>query len=158
MMPRTQRIAARCIVWRTICPRVAPRASLLSIANTADTPIAKTKVGKTRSVAVRPFQAACFMKPHDPPPPLLLTMIMKAIVIPRATSRLRSLGASPGRGAVLADGVCVTAALAAYGMADWRHSPSRCPSQAAARTALTARSHAAIWFQLAKFWLTTINA
>jgi hypothetical protein len=45
-------------------------------------------------------------------------MIMKAIVIPRATSRLRSLGASPGRGAVLADGVCVTAAFAAYGMAD----------------------------------------
>jgi hypothetical protein len=45
-------------------------------------------------------------------------MIMKAIVIPRATSRLRSLGASPGSGAVVEDGVCVTAALAAYGMAD----------------------------------------
>src|SRR5215467_3730175 len=39
------------------------------------------------------------MKPHEPRPPLLLTMIMKAIVIPRATSRLSSLRA----------GVCVTA-------------------------------------------------
>jgi hypothetical protein len=61
------------------------------------------------------------MKPHEPPPPLLLTMIMKAIVIPRATSRPRSLGASPGGGAVLADSVCVTAALAAYATADWWH-------------------------------------
>jgi hypothetical protein len=95
-----------------------------SIANTAEMPITKTNVGKTRSVAVRPFHSAWFMKPHDPSPPLLLTMIMKAIVIPRATSSDRSLGASPGRGAVLADAVCVTAALAAYGMADRRHTPN----------------------------------
>jgi hypothetical protein len=52
-------------------------------------------------------------------------MIMKAIVIPRTTSRQRSLGADPGKEAGLADGACVTAALAAYGMADWRHSPNR---------------------------------
>jgi hypothetical protein len=46
-------------------------------------------------------------------------MIMKAIVIPRATSRLRSLAAIPGRGAMLAETVwVVTARLAAYGMAD----------------------------------------
>jgi hypothetical protein len=59
-------------------------------------PITKTKVGKTRSVAVRPFHSAWFMKPHEPSPKLLLTMIMNAIVIPRATSRLRSLEPSPG--------------------------------------------------------------
>jgi hypothetical protein len=59
------------------------------------------------------------MKPHDPGPPLLLTMIMKAIVIPRATSRLRSLAVIPDRGAMLAETVwVVTATLAAYGMAD----------------------------------------
>ena len=96
MMPSTQRIAARCTVCRTSCARVAPRASRLSIANTTDTPITKTKVGNTRSVAVRPFQAAWFMKPHEPLPPLLLTMIMKAIVIPRATSRDSSLEAGSG--------------------------------------------------------------
>jgi hypothetical protein len=50
-------------------------------------------------------------------------MIMKAIVIPRATSRLRSLVASPGLGAVLAD-VCVTVGLAAYGTT----SPPACKS------------------------------
>lgn len=45
-----------------------------------------TKVGKTRSVAVRPFHTACFMNAQAPSPPLLLTMIMKAIVIPRTMS------------------------------------------------------------------------
>jgi hypothetical protein len=40
-------------------------------------------------------------------------MIMKAIVIPRATSRQRSLGAGLGGGAVLAESVCVTAAVVA---------------------------------------------
>ena len=68
---------------------------------------------KARSVAVRPFHSAWFMKRHDPPPPLLLTMIMNAIVIPRTTSRLRSLVAPPGREAVLADSGWVTAAFAA---------------------------------------------
>jgi hypothetical protein len=46
------------------------------------------------------------MKLHAPPPPLLLTMIMKAIVIPRATSSDRSRGADPGKRAVVADSVC----------------------------------------------------
>ena len=62
-----------------------------SIANTTETPITNTKVGNTRSVAVRPFHSAWFMKPHEPRPPLLLTMIMNAIVIPRATSSDSSL-------------------------------------------------------------------
>jgi hypothetical protein len=61
------------------------------------------------------------MKPHDPSPPLLLTMIMKAIVIPRVTSRETSLEARVDGGAVLASNGCVTAALAAYGTADRRH-------------------------------------
>src|SRR6476619_8603410 len=72
------------------------------MANTTDMPITKTKVGNTRAVAVRPFQAAWFMKCHAPRPPLLLTMIMNAIVIPRATSRERSLRAgSPRRGGLV---------------------------------------------------------
>ena len=67
------------------------------------------------------------MKPHEPLPPLLLTMIMKAIVIPRATSRLRSLEASPGRGAVLADGVCVTVGARRIRYGGLAPFASRCP-------------------------------
>jgi hypothetical protein len=37
------------------------------------------------------------MKRHEPHPPLLLTMIMNAIVIPRTTSRDSSLGEGSGR-------------------------------------------------------------
>src|SRR3954452_24809312 len=92
-MPSRHRMTARCTVWRTSWLRVAPRASLDSIAYTTDTPITNTKVGNTRSVAVRPFHAAWFMKCHEPRPPLLFTMIMNAMVIPRATSRDSSLGA-----------------------------------------------------------------
>ena len=63
-----------------------PLVLLYGAANTTEAPIRNTKVGNTRSVAVSPFQWACVMKPHAPAPPLLLTMIMNAIVIPRATS------------------------------------------------------------------------
>ena len=90
-------MTARCTAWRASCRRVAPRASLDSMANTTDMPITNTKVGNTRSVGVRPFQAACFIKSHEPLPPLLLTMIMNAIVIPRTTSRDSSLGAGSRR-------------------------------------------------------------
>ncbi len=65
---------------------MAPRASRASKANAIEAPTTKTKVGNTRSVGVRPFHAAWFMKPHEPGPPLLFTMIMKAMVMPRRTS------------------------------------------------------------------------
>src|ERR1019366_5134264 len=52
------------------------------------------------SVAVRPFHWAWFMKPHEPEPPLLFTIIMKAMVTPRSTSsdsrRWTGAGASEG--------------------------------------------------------------
>ena len=104
-------MTARWSAWRASCPRVAPRASRASMANTTETPITNTKVGKTRSVAVRPFQAAWFMKPHEPSPPLLLTMIMNAIVIPRTTSRDSSL--RPGS-------FMVTAVVVIELQASWR--------------------------------------
>src|SRR6187402_1993913 len=103
-MPSRHNIAARWIVFHTSSARVAPRARRLSIANTTDAPITKTKVGNTRSVAVRPFQSVWFMNPHDPLPPLLLTTIMNAIVIPRTTSRNNSLGAGSRTGAGLVIG------------------------------------------------------
>lgn len=37
-------------------------------------------------MGVRPFHSAWFMKRHEPGPPLLFTMIMKVMVIPRTTS------------------------------------------------------------------------
>ena len=60
-IPSRHRISARCAVCRTICARVAPRASRPSIANTTEIPITNTKVGNTRSVAVSPFHSAWFM-------------------------------------------------------------------------------------------------
>jgi len=44
------------------------------------------KGGKTRSVGVRPFHWAWFMKRQEPGRRCLLTMIMKAMVMPRSTS------------------------------------------------------------------------
>src|SRR5271170_2472158 len=49
-------------------------------------PTTNRKVGNTRSVGVRPFHSAWFMKCHEPEPPLLFTMIMKQMVMPRSTS------------------------------------------------------------------------
>jgi len=49
---------------------------------------------------------------------------MKAIVIPRATSRDTSLEALVDGDAVLMEDACVTAALAAYGTAEGGYSPS----------------------------------
>src|SRR5271165_3475256 len=46
----------------------------------------KRNVGKTRSVGVRPFHSACFMNHQAWLLPLLLTMIMKAMVMPRRAS------------------------------------------------------------------------
>src|SRR5580692_12913628 len=85
-MPKRVRITARWIVWRASCAREAPRARRAAVAKTTEIPTTKTKVGQTRSVGVRPFHMAWFMKRHEPGPPLLFTMIMKAIVTPRATS------------------------------------------------------------------------
>src|SRR6202035_4409912 len=80
------RITARCKVCQASFARLAPRARRDSNAKTTETPTTNTNVGKTRSVGVRPIQSAWFIKCHEPGPPLLLTMIMKAMVMPRTTS------------------------------------------------------------------------
>ena len=85
-IPSRNRIAARFTVCHASSARVAPRASLASTANTIEAPTTNTNVGNTRSVAVSPFHGAWFINPHEPAPPLLFTMIMKAIVMPRSTS------------------------------------------------------------------------
>src|ERR1700722_2210548 len=53
---------------------------------TMDAPTTKRNVGKTRSVAVKPFHSAWRISVHAPSPPGLFTMIMKAMVRPRSTS------------------------------------------------------------------------
>ena len=53
------------------------------------TPTMKRKKGKTRSVGVRPFQAACSKGTKHRSPTPLLTIIMPTIVRPRSTSRER---------------------------------------------------------------------
>src|SRR5208337_2493492 len=89
--------------------RVAPRASRASTESTMETPTTNIKVGKTRSVGVSPFQAAWFMRPQEPEPPLLFTMIMKAMVMPRSTSsesrRWTGEGARDGLVMAFSDGV-----------------------------------------------------
>ena len=55
-------------------------------------PTANKKDGKTRSVGVKPFQAAWFSGQKAPLLPGVLTMIMKQIVIPRKTSSDKNLG------------------------------------------------------------------
>src|SRR5690349_21224658 len=79
-----------------------------------------TNVGNTRSVAVRPFHAAWFMKPHEPLPPLLLTMIMNAIVIPRATSRDSGRRAGSSR---VADVLMTIGALCSNRLRAWHQGP-----------------------------------
>src|SRR5579859_1294561 len=68
-----------------------------------EAPTTKRKVGKTRSVGVMPFQSACFMNHHAVCSlPLLFTMIMKAMVRPRAASReMRRPGFAPEAGATV---------------------------------------------------------
>src|ERR1017187_2262780 len=99
-IPSRNRIPARRTVCQANSARVAPRASRASNANTIDAPTTNTKVGNTRSVGVSPFHAAWFIKPHEPGPPLLFTMIMKAMVMPRSTSsessRCTGVGAMSG--------------------------------------------------------------
>src|ERR1700722_14549927 len=69
---------------------------------TRDAPTTKRNVGKTRSVAVKPFQSAWRIWVHAPSPPGLFTMIMKAMVRPRRTSSdSRRLGAETIAGPVM---------------------------------------------------------
>src|ERR1700679_2696664 len=106
-MPSRIKTAARWTVCQASFARVAPRARRASNAKTTETPTTKTKVGKTRSVGVRPFHVAWFIKRHEPGPPLLFTMIMKAMVMPRTTSReiRRLTGLRAGAGMVVAIGI-----------------------------------------------------
>ncbi len=59
--PRRKRMTARRKVWRRRDFRVAPLARRASVEKTVEMPTTKRKVGKTRSVGVKPFQAVCFM-------------------------------------------------------------------------------------------------
>ena len=68
------------------CARVAAVCNRASVENTIDTPTTKRNVGKTRSVAVNPFHEAWRICFHAPAPPVLFTMLMKAMVTPRSTS------------------------------------------------------------------------
>jgi hypothetical protein len=67
-----------------------------------DMPTTNTNVGNTRSVGVKPFHCAWFIKPHEPGPPLLFTMIMNAMVMPRSTSSESSRCGESGFSAGLA--------------------------------------------------------
>ena len=75
-------------VRRTVCRKIdcldAPCARRAGVEKTVETPTRNRKVGKTRSVGVKPFHAACFIAQYAFwPSPLLLTMIMKPMVSPR---------------------------------------------------------------------------
>src|ERR1700735_4054796 len=84
--PRRKRKTKRRRIWGIWESGVAPRLKRDSSEMTVVTPTRKRKVGKTRSVGVQPFHAEC-SKGQYAWPPLLLTMIMKAMVMPRSTSR-----------------------------------------------------------------------
>ena len=85
-IPNRNRITARFSVCQAISARAAPFASRAWQENTIDAPTTNRKVGNTRSVAVSPIQSAWCISAHAPRPPLLFTMIMNAMVMPRSTS------------------------------------------------------------------------
>ena len=66
-------------------PVASPRCRRDSVENTIVTPTRNRNVGNTMSVGVQPFQSEC-SNGHQACPPLLFTMIMNAIVMPRSTS------------------------------------------------------------------------
>src|SRR5579862_3877057 len=108
---------------RTMCgicePGVAPRLRRDSSDSTVVTPTTNRNVGKTRSVGVQPFQSE-WLKGHQACPPLLFTRIMKAIVIPRSTSR------ETRRAVRVADGRCtVTVAMGERSPASQHSTPQQ---------------------------------
>ena len=94
--------AGTCHISRPIRNSVAVRRQILASAarlgwclndrseNQADTPIAKRNDGNTRSVGVKPCQCACCNGPQETSPlPGVLTMIIRAMVMPRKMSSAR---------------------------------------------------------------------